>query len=122
MFSQDSFFTLSVFGQIGLAALSVILFVLLIWGMMRLKTTLYLRILIALISFYLFVWLSPQIYYTYYLIIFDGLPIQNVVQRPPTPLDMLRLITLTGEQSLSAHGKSLLAYAMLLAAIFRRKR
>ena len=72
-------------------------------------------------GFYLFVWLSPQIYYSYYLILFDGLPLQIVLQQPPSLTEILKLLSFSGQNTLSAHGKSILAYAMLIAAILRQK-
>ena len=78
MYESDSFFTLSVGGQIGLALLSLWLSVLVLWalwrgtrGLPRLS-----RLGAAYLGFWLFVWLSPQVYYQYYRLIFDGLPVQ----------------------------------------------
>ena len=84
MYNQDSFFTLTTLSQIGLLSLSVLMFVLLIGSMARFYADWWVKLVVALSGFFLFVWLSPQIYYTYYLFIFEGLPIQSVVGKPPT--------------------------------------
>ena len=66
-----------------------------------------------------FVWLSPQVYYVYYLMIFDGLPWQIVVRTPPGPGALVRLLAFQDKASLSAHGQAALGWAMLAAALWR---
>jgi hypothetical protein len=77
MYDQDSFFTLGVLGQLGLLAISVSMLIITTWAVMRIRAFWFTKLVIALIGFYLFVWLSPQIYYTYYLFIFDGSPFRT---------------------------------------------
>ena len=76
MYAEDSFHTLSLLGQIGLVALSLFLACLLVLASWRLalRRRAAIRIALALCLLYLFVWLSPQVYYLYYLTLFDGLP------------------------------------------------
>ena len=69
----------------------------------------------AYLGFWLFVWLSPQVYYQYYRLIFDGLPVQWVVGRPELG-EAMRLLTFTGPANLSAHGQGVLGWAMLCVA------
>lgn len=85
----------------------------------RLRRPVWQRLLAALALFWLFVWLSPQIYYGYYLLIFDGLPIQSVIKLPPGPGHMVRLLTFTEEASLSRHGQGLLGWLLIASALWR---
>lgn len=120
-YDGDSFFTLSLMGQVGLAALSALLTALTIWLSWRIgrRRRLVTRILNALAGLYLFTWLSPQIYYGYYLMIFDGLPLQIVIQTPPSPSGVALLLTFQANASLSDHGKGLLGWLLIAACLFR---
>ena len=67
--------------------------------------------------FALFVWLSPQVFYLYYQILFSDLPWQWVV-RPLPPVETLpRLLQMPVEASLSALAQGLLGRALLLSAL-----
>ncbi len=79
------------------------------------------RCLLALVLFWLFVWLSPQIYYWYYLLIFDGLPVQSVIGTPPTPFDLIRLIGFSDRHDLSHHGQGVLGWALVLTALWPQR-
>lgn len=115
-FSQDSFFTLSIPAQLGLAALSLALALGTLWLTRRIATgrAWPLRLILALTALALFVWLSPQAYYTYYIAIFDSLPWQSVVKAPPDPAHLLRLLTGTAEHSLSRYGQGVLGWALIV--------
>jgi hypothetical protein len=115
MYDQDSFFTLGTLGQLGLISLSISMFALCIWAMSRMRAHWGIKLGVALIGFYFFIWFSPQIYYTYYLFIFDGLPLQIVVGKPPTAMLFFQLMTFTGKHSLSAHGLGALGWGMIIA-------
>lgn len=115
MYNQDSFFTLTILGQVGLLGLSLVLFGALIWGMACIRASWYLKLIVAVVGFFFFAWLSPQVYYSYYLLLFDGLPIQLVIGTPPSLNDILRLITFRGPQNLSSHGQGILAWGMIIA-------
>ena len=122
MYSQDSFFDLSPWGQVGLACLSAVLFLLVVYAARALlrKRPVWLRILGALAIFYLFVWLSPQVYYLYYLTIIEGLPLQWVIWPPYRgPVDALLLLVFQGPHSLSAHGQGLLGWSLLAAPFLK---
>ena len=119
MYDGDSFFTLSVAGQIGLTVLSGILALAMCfvtWHLTRTRSPLA-RLFIAILLFGVFEWLSPQIYYTYYRAIIPDLPLQWVIATWPDPSATLRLLTFSEEASLSAHGRGLLGWAMLLIAL-----
>ena len=81
-----------------------------------------LRIGAALVLAWAFEWLSPQAFYSYYRLILDGLPAQWVVGWPPPgPAHMARLMGFSLEASLSAHGRALVAWSLLLAALPARR-
>jgi hypothetical protein len=67
--------------------------------------------------FWLFLWLSPQVYYLFYQLIFAGLPVQIVITWPPGAETVLRRLTFTGPATLSAHGQGLLGWALLVLAV-----
>ncbi|MEO1612232.1 MAG: hypothetical protein AAFU55_07745 [Pseudomonadota bacterium] len=71
----------------------------------------------ALTLFWLFVWLSPQIYYLYYRFLIPDLPLQWVLKTPPDPLDIARLLIFQGRETLSDHGKALLGWGLVAAAL-----
>ena len=121
MYAQDSFFTLSVLGQIGLAVLSLCLAVGVLWAVVAFPGGRARRAVFAAILFWLFVWLSPQIFYSYYRMIIPGLPVQSVIQYPPTPSHTLRLISFGGDTSLSAHSQGLLFWFAVFAALRKKK-
>ncbi len=123
MYEGDSFHTLSAIGQAGLLLLTTLLSavaILIIWriGRARPWPT---RLAITLVAFWLFVWLSPQAYYAYYWFLFDGLPVQLVIKSPPSPLRVLRLAFFQEETTLSAHGKGVLFWLLVLASAFIKK-
>ena len=119
MYNQDSFFGLSKWGQIGLVCISTVLFIFMIFVTYKLlhRRTLWVRIIGALVLFWLFVWMSPQIYYTYYRTIIPDLPLQWVIWPPDSPLVAIRYLLFTGPQNLSAHSQGLLGW-LLMAVTF----
>lgn len=123
MYAEDSFFTLSLAGRFGLIVLSVVLAALCLWIVWRVRhlKRAY-RFLIALGLFWSFVWVSPQIYYLYYIQIFEGLPWQIVVKQIPTPVFLGRVLFFSEQQNLSFHGQALLGWALLLCALLPRRR
>lgn len=123
MYEEDSFLTLGAGGRVGLLLLSLCLAALMLWLTYALGRGrhLALRLLIALALFWAFRWLSPQVYYLYYIAIFDGLPWQSVVKIPPRPSEVAALLTFTDEADLSNHGKGLLGWSMIAACFARRR-
>jgi len=121
MYSQDSFFDLSTWGQVGLACLSLTLFLLFLIFARSLRRTksFVVRIIGALVLFWLFVWLSPQAYYLYYWLIFPDLPLQSVIKPPPNPLETLKLLVFQGRDNLSDHSKGVMSWAMIIAPFLR---
>ncbi len=123
MYSQDSFFGLTVPGQIGLVFLSSVLFLLMLWVARKVLTRLSVpaRVLGALFLFWIFVWCSPQIYYQYYHLLFEGLPYQWVIWPPASPLDALKLLVFQGPQNLSAHSQGILGWCLLIVPFLKRR-
>lgn len=121
LYAEDSFFTLSVSGRIGLVILSVLLAALILWLAWRWSAGKHIlaRAAIGLGLFIGFEWLSPQIYYAYYLVIFDGLPVQWVIGWPPGPASLVRLLSFTENANLSFHSRGVLGWALVLVALFR---
>lgn len=119
LYAQDSFFTLTLPGQIGLGVLSTVLAIGLVTMTWQItcRRKLMLRLLAALALFWLFVWLSPQVYYGYYMLLFDGLPVQRVIRTPPSLFDLAKLLGFVGGNDLSGHGLGVLGWVILLTAL-----
>ncbi|MEP1535238.1 MAG: hypothetical protein ABJQ34_13345 [Paracoccaceae bacterium] len=124
IYTQDSFFTLSPLAQAGLGAVSALLAILTVWIVYKStrRFPLPIRLVIALAAIWVFIWVSPQIYYAYYLTIFDDLPLQLVIKAPPSPLQFLRFLTFTEHSSMSAHSVGVLGWASILAAAAKKTR
>ncbi len=121
MYQGDSLFTLSGPEQFGLILLSATLWIGSLWFSRRLgkKRSPLRKVVITLGLFWLFLWLSPQIYYTYYLAIFPELPLQSVVKTPPSPLRVLRILTFTEGFTLSAHSQAIMGWCLIASALLR---
>ena len=117
MYSQDSFFDLSFWERVGLVGISTGLFLLTLFLVSRLlrRRPVWLRVVGALVLFWVFVWVSPQIYYTYYRMIIPDLPVQWVIWPPPRPGDALAMLFFQGPQNLSAHSQGLLGWSLIAA-------
>lgn len=123
MYEHDSFFTLSIAGQIGLVmisfALALVIF-LVFWALTR-RRNVYLKIGLSIFVIWLFVWLSPQIYYTYYLFLFDDIPVQNVIKSPPSLSKMGALLTFTDRANFSNHAKGILFWILIAISLLGEK-
>jgi hypothetical protein len=80
------------------------------------------RLAVALLLFWAFLWLSPQIYYAYFMGIIPGLPAQVVVRAPPGPIELARLLVLQVKPTLAHHGQAALGWLMLVVAAFAGRR
>lgn len=120
-YEGDSFLTLTLIGQIGLTILSLTMGVILIELARRFSKfdNWVLRVTWAFFLFYLFVWLSPQIYYFYYYLIFESIPFQNVIKYPPSLGAQFSLLMFSNGADLSAHSKGVLIWLMILSVFFR---
>ena len=121
MYGNDTFFNLTVPGQIGLAVLSAVLCILTIGLFLKISSRFgtLVKVLIAIVFLWAFTWCSPQVYYAYYWLIIDGLPVQLILQNPPGPVEIIRLLTFTADQNLSDHSKGLLFWLMVAAAMWQ---
>lgn len=115
MYQQDSFFDLSPLGQLGLAGLSVLLAFVALWivHLALRRRSAGVRVVGALGLFWIFVWVSPQVYYQYFHLLFDSLPRQWVIWPPEAPQTALRLLIFQGPQTLSAHGQGILGWCLI---------
>ena len=123
MYAEDSFFTLGMGARIALVCLTLTLSVLCLWlvwymteGIGRVG-----RVLIAVGIFYLFIWVSPQVYYMLYWAVSDGLPLQWVVQSPPNPLKLFKLLTFTDRATLTEHGQGVLGWLLIVTGLLQRR-
>ena len=124
MYDQDSFFDLSPWGQVGLLGISTVLFLLTFfatWVLLK-KQPIWAQISGALILFWLFVWVSPQVYYQYYRMIIIDLPLQWVIWPPASPREAFNLLFFQGPHNLSDHSQGLLGWSLLAAPLLRRYR
>ncbi|CTQ48944.1 hypothetical protein [Jannaschia donghaensis] len=115
-YTGDSFQTLTQSEQLGLAGLSMFL-----GGWILALGNRLTGLGWAIGVFWAFIWLSPQVYYLYYQMIFDGLPWQMVVKDPPGPVRIVHLLTFQAEGTLSAHGKGVLGWGLIGLALWRRR-
>lgn len=115
LYERDSFFDLSLWGQVGLTFISTCLAVMMILSARRLlrRHPVPWRIAGALLMFWLFVWLTPQVYYEYYRTIIPDLPLQWVIRSPPSALRVLETLTFRGPQTLAQHGQALLGWILI---------
>lgn len=120
MYENDSFFTLSLLGQGGLLFVSITFAVLVLfvcWLMTR-RLRWFLSLPIAVILFFAFVWLSPQVYYAYYLTLFE-LEWGRVIQQPPTPLFLAKLLLFSERANLSFHSQGMLGWGLILVSLMK---
>ncbi len=104
MYDGDSFFSLTMAARIGLLLLSFGLAALTAVAFIKITCRMAwpVRLLLAPVFLWIFVWLSPQVFYLYYMTLFDHLPLHNVVQSPPRPSQIMRLLSFAGKASLVA--------------------
>lgn len=121
MYAEDSFFTLTPLAQVGLAALSLSLAGLSVLFVRWLRRGRWIGLLASISVFWVFLWLSPQVYYTYYRAVIPGLPAQLVIRAPPGPGQVLRLMTFQDRVTLSEHSKGVLGWALIAAGLWRQR-
>ena len=121
LYADDSFFTLTVYGRWGLVVISTLLAAIALWVLWKLtaKRSLPVRLLMALGVFIAFEWLSPQLYYLYYLLILENLPWQWVIGLSPPLGDLWDLLIFRERNNLSHHSRAALGWLMLVIALIR---
>ena len=124
MYLQDSFFDLSPWGRVGLVVISACLFFFtaFITRLVLRNKPVWLCILGSLGIFVLFVCLSPQIYYLYYRILIEGLPLQWVIKPMQAPMAALEYLTFQGPENLSAHSQGLLGWFLIVTPFLKSKK
>ncbi|MEH6631889.1 MAG: hypothetical protein V7776_13730 [Halopseudomonas aestusnigri] len=134
-YEGDSFYTLGFLERAGLITLTIALSGLLLFigtckshFLYNLKSTIpFQKLSVPLIDllgafglFYVFIWFSPQVYYSYYLFVFNDLSWQIVIKDGPSLSEIVNLLLLEDQQTLSQHGQGLLGRALLLhVALYR---
>ena len=123
MYADDSFFTLSLIERLGLVSLAGIMAVIclfVVWRFSRDRPW-YLRLLWAAAAFWWFEFLSPQVFYLYYVLIFENLPLRLVWGWPPgpAPMDLIDLLLFQLRDNLSFHGRALLGWLLIVLALLR---
>ncbi len=117
MYAGDTFYGLPAAGQGGLVVLSTLLTlaaVACVLALFRLSKSLGMRMIATVAVFWVFLWLSPQIYYFYYQIILDDLPWQIVIGGPPSPMALIDLLLFIGPATLAGHAKGVLGWTLLI--------
>ncbi len=120
MYGEDSFFTLTIIGRILVGSISLVLTVICVAVCLKFARGRQwpFRFANAFVLFVLFVWLSPQIYYTCYIFLLD-VPWQIVIGAPPTPGELVRLLTFSDRANLSFHGQGLLGWLLMAIALLQ---
>ena len=123
MCANDSIHTITVIQQIGLGFISLTLLSMMIFLSLKLfrNKPMIVRIMVAIGLFYLFVWLSPQLYYAYYILIFEDLPIQLVIKAPPGIWPLVKILTLQNNTRLSDHSLAFLDWVLISLALLKQK-
>jgi hypothetical protein len=122
MYVNDSIHTLTTTQQIGLGFISLALLCMMVFVSLKLFTNkpFIVRFIIAIGLFYLFIWLSPQLYYAYYLLIFTDLPIQLVIKAPSSIGQLIKIFTLQSSATLSNHSLAFLGWVLISLALMKR--
>ncbi len=123
IYGNDSLFTLSGLQIAGVLGLAGVQAGAVLWSMRGLVRTLRWpqRFAAAIVAIWLFEWLSPQVFYTYYRAIIPGLPAQWVIGWPPSPSDLMLLAVFQSPPSLSAHGRAVLFWLLAAVALWPRR-
>lgn len=120
-YQDDSLFTLKTGEIAAVLSVSLCLAVLVFYLALKLMARRHwgVRVSIACLAFVLFVWLSPQVYYTLYVFMLDGLSWQFVVDGPPSVLSLLKILAFSERSNLSFHGQGLLGWGLIAMAVFK---
>ena len=121
MYRDDSLFTLGLVEAAGVLVVSGLLVIGVLALARRLRRGGLGRRVVAAAAglFWVFLWLSPQVYYAYYQLIFDGLPVQIVIGWPPGAETVLRRLMFAGPATLAAHGQGVLGWVLVVGAVRR---
>ena len=118
MYRDDSFFTLGLLEAAGLLVVTALLVLGVLALARRLRRGGLGRRLVAVAGlFWGFLWLSPQVYYAYYQLIFEGLPVQIVIGWPPGAETVLRRLMFAGPATLAAHAQGVMGWVLAVGAV-----
>ena len=130
MYDHDTFFHLSLWGRCGLVLLSLALGGLTIAAAIVIfrkvrnlpaVPALTLRALFAITLFWVFLWLSPQAYYTYYTAIIEDLPYQWVITRPTSWVEIASILFFQNANTLAQISKMAFGWALIFLAFRYQK-
>ncbi len=119
MYEFDSFFTLTQWERVGLVALSCVMAAACLCGLWLVARgrVWAVRVVVAVLVFWAFVWMSPQAYYAYYRVIFEDLPPRWVIPQAPSVAELWGHLSFTGRSTLSSHGKGVLGWCLLAVGL-----
>lgn len=122
MFEGDSYFILISGGEVALAALSGLLVFLAVASVRVARRYVNLPAAVpalGFVFFWVFVWVTPQIYYLLYMTLLEELEFRWVVGWPPGPQRLISLLTFQAEATKVDMAFGVLGWAMILAAFPR---
>lgn len=121
-YAEDTFFHLAPWARVGLVAAALgmaLVLVALLWPAMRRTGSVWLRILLALLGLWLFLWLSVQGFYAYFRVEIPGLPEQWVIAWPPPgPGRLVEILSFTGKVSIAEHARAALGWGLIAWAVW----
>lgn len=77
---------------------------------------------IAFTMLWLFIWLSPQVYYQFYWAALSALPMQIVIGTPPSPMEIAGLLAIDIRADLPPIAQGLLGWSLLAQAVWHAVR
>lgn len=122
MFEGDSYLILISGGEVALAALSGLLVFLAVASVRVTRRYVNLPAAVpalGIVSFWVFVWVTPQIYYLLYMALLDGLGFQWIIGWPPGPQRLIGLLTFQAQATDVDMPLGVLGWVMFLVAIPR---
>ena len=122
MFEGDSYLVLVAGGEAALAGLSGVLVFLAVAAVRlarRWVTASAAVPALGLVFWWVFVWLTPQVYYLLYMLLVEELGFAWVIGWPPGPDRLLELLTFQGRATKVDVGLGMLGWVMCLVAFPR---
>ena len=122
MFEGDGYLVLVADGEAAIAALSGVLVFLAVAAVRLARRWIHLRAAALGLGFacwWLFMWLTPQLYYLLYMTLVETLSFRWVIDRPPGPTRLVELLTFRARDTSVDIGVGILGWAMMLIALPR---
>lgn len=122
VFEGDSYLILIGGGEVALAALSGLLVFLAVASVRVVRRYVNLPAAVpalGIVSFWVFVWVTPQIYYLLYMALLEELEFRWIVGWPPGPQRLMSLLAFQAEATKVDVALGVLGWVMVLAAFPR---